>query len=67
MKHAVIRIDTDHYGVVLSTHRTAEKAAEACEIRCAELVRRVPDAIPWPVYQTVIVDRAKTGDRVRYA
>lgn len=65
-KPAVIRIDTAHYGVILSTHRTAEAADKACERKCAALTRANRDAIANLVYTTAEVVGSK-GDRVRYA
>lgn len=65
-KPAVIRIDTAHYGVILSTHRTADAADKACERKCAALARSNKDAITSLVYTTSDVVGSK-GDRVRYA
>lgn len=66
MKHAVIRIDTTHYGVILSTHRTADAASAACERKCNALLRANRDAIAHLVYTTAQVD-GKKGERVQYA
>ena len=66
MKHAVIRIDTANYGVILSTHRTAEAADIACSRKRSALLRANPDAITNLVYTTAMVD-GTNGERVRYA
>jgi hypothetical protein len=62
---AVIRIDSEHYGVVVSCHRTSGAALTALD----RAKRRLPaDAIPYLVYRVVVVPCGTVvGERVRYA
>jgi hypothetical protein len=62
---AVIRLDTEHYGVVVSCHRTSGGALASL----GRAKRRLPaDAIPYLVYRLASVPCGTVvGERVRYA
>jgi hypothetical protein len=62
---AVIRVDTEHYGIVVSCHRTAGSA----NLSLTKLRRSLPaDAIPHLVYRSIVVPCGTVvGERVRYS
>lgn len=62
----LIRVDTEHYGWIVSTHRSAETAERARALREAEILRREPDALTSLIY-VVAEATGDVGDRVRYA
>jgi len=61
---ALVRVDTQNYGWVVSRHDSAEQADEAYDLAIAGLP---PNALPHCMYSVAETPEAGIGDRVRYA
>jgi len=67
-KTALVRIDTPHYGWIVSLHRKPEVASAAYDRKAAAVTRKYRDALPHLMYRVVelnLTPTAKVGDRVR--
>jgi hypothetical protein len=62
----LIRIDTAHYGWVVSRHRTTETAEAAYQMKAQRILRRTPGAVVNEMYVISAVV-APLRQRVRYA
>lgn len=61
----LVRIDTEHYGWIVSQHRTAEAAEKAQSKADARVLRKNRNALVHLMFRVVNVPRGKRGDRVR--
>lgn len=64
MAHCLIRIDTEHYGYVVSRHRTERTADDALYRQADRIRRRNPSALISCMY-VVRESDARIGTRIR--